>query len=163
MNNIFENKIGFIMARKEATLDANNNSAAVNLFKIHGTVEVAKIFAVVSEGAIINLTDMSFDAYDGSVAVALSNGDAVLSGANVGSFVAKTEDAGETLSVNINDQVRLIEDLDIKISFQCFILTQKLSTDTFIRLQYTTNETPIAAKIKVYVQYYINGGILEAV
>jgi hypothetical protein len=164
-NNLFDNICGYIKTIKEVPLDANNETKIVNLFKIHKTVEIREAYLEVSEGQIINMTGIFFDVYDGTVSINLTSaGLANLSGAKVGAFIIKDEDKAEIAQASINDQVRVIESISAKDTYQSFFITQKFNTDTFIRMHYTTTETPMNAKIKMYIRYRkTNGGFIEVV
>jgi hypothetical protein len=164
-NNLYNNICGYIKTIKEITLDGNNESKILNLFKVHKTVEIREVYLEISEGQIINMTDVFFDVYDGTNTVSLtSSGLANLSGAKVGAFMAKDEDNAEIANVAINDQVRIIESISAKDTYQSFFITQKFNTDTFIRMHYTTTETPMNAKAKMYIRYRkTDGGFLEVV
>lgn len=161
-NNFQKNVDGCITAIKELTLNANNTSAILNAFKIHNTVDIREVYLEVSEGSITNLTALYLTSYDGTNTVDITADGVALSGAEVGAFAMKDDDAAEVLKVNLNTQVRKIESVAAKDTYQQLILTQKYNTDTYIRLHYTTTETPIDAKIKLFIHYRkTNGGYLE--
>ena len=147
------------------TLNADNTSAVVNLFKIHGTVEIINAYAEVMEvTTLTNCTGCYFDLYDGTVAIEITdNAGAVLSGAPVGSMILRTGIASQIATVVLSDQCRITETDSSKKTHQPFSCTQKNGVDTFIRAHYTTTDAPINAVVDFYVVYSpFNGGYVEA-
>lgn len=136
----------------------------LNIFKLLGTVRVFNTWAQITEiTTLANLTDMHADAWDGANSVALTKSPgAILSGAPVGSFFTKDKASTETYSVNLADEVRVIE--SINKNAVPFYITQKNGVDTFIRFNFTTTDTPVNFKMSVWFEYIpINGGSLTLV
>lgn len=152
-------------ATKTITLNANNTSAAVNVFQITGAVNVSSLHGSVTLATTLtNCTDVYFDLWDGTTSVPLTKSTtAALSGAGVGSFFIKTDVAATALTTLLNSQCRISEVAGNKVS-QSFDAVQKLSTDTFIRFRYTTTDAPINAQLKVDCEWAdIDSGSLTAV
>lgn len=146
------------------TLNANNTSAIINLFKIIGTVEIIDAYGEISRvGTCNNLTNCFFDLSDGTNTVNITADGATLSGATVGTMVFKTLDSSNAATVVFSDECRLTEADTSKKTHHPFIVTQKNGADTFIRCHYTTTDAPIDLDIDFYIVYQSkNGGYAEA-
>lgn len=152
-----------IIAIKEVVLNANNTTAIINVFKLNKNIEIRELYCQISEGTIVNLTNLRFDLWDGTLSVPITaTGLANLSGAEVGTFVVKDSGAAEIITVLLNNQARAFESISAKDTYQSFFVNQKFNVDTFIRLHYTTTETPINSKMRVIIQYNkTDSGFLE--
>lgn len=149
-----------------AVLNANNASASVNLFEITGSVFIMALHAVVVDATTFtNCTAVHFDLWDGStsVDVTLSPGPA-LSGLPVGAFMIKDEDVGSNLKVIDHSSQCQVTEPTAKELGLAFVVTAKSSGTTYLRLNYTTTDTPINAQIEAHMHYaIINGGSITAV
>jgi hypothetical protein len=141
-------------------LSANNATANVNLFKVFGSVNVKKIYGVLTaKTTLTNMTAVSFDMNDATATVQLTKNDGVMSTALVGATIAKTAVATTTASINLAATGTIIDAPLVE-----FIATQKNGANTHIRFTYTTTDAPIAATMKFFVEYEsINGGYLTIV
>lgn len=137
-------------ATNTITLNANNTSAAVNIFVVTGPVDIRSLHGEVTVATTLtNLTDAYFDLWDGTVSVPLTKATgATLSGAGVGSFFLKTDVATAELTVLLNNQARISEVTGNRTS-QHFIAVAKTSAPTYIRFRYTTTDAPINAQLKI--------------
>lgn len=151
---------------KASTLSANNTTASNNLFQLTGTVEVVRLYAVVTDtSTLANCTNVHFDLWDSTAAVDItkSGPGSVLSGLAVGTFMVK--DAVKTTAVAVADNVAgaITEGSTSKI-FEEFFITQKTGANTYMRLTYATTDAPINAQITVYCDYIaVGSGTLTAV
>ena len=139
---------------KTITLSANNTTASVNVFTFTGSVFGLSLHAdVVDATTLANCTNCYFDLWDGTNSVPLTKvTGADLSGAGVGSFMLKTATASSALTINLNDQVRMVEVSGNKTS-QGFAATAKTGVTNYLRFTYTTTDTPINAQIEVHVEF----------
>lgn len=151
---------------KTITLSANNTSASVNVFQLTGSVLVKGIHGeVILVTTLTNLTNAYFDLWDGTNSVPLTKiTGASMSGFGVGSFFLKDADVSSSLSTIQNDQCRIKEGATGNKALQEFIATQKISTNTYIRFNYTTTDAPINAELKIDVKWAdIDNGVIVAV
>lgn len=138
-------------ATKTITLSANNTSASVNVFQVTGTCEVMSLHGEVKVATTFtNCTSVYFDLWDGTTSVPITKTTGcALSGFGVGSFFIKDTDVASALSTLQNNQCRIKEAATgAKVDANLFIV-QKISTNTYIRFNYTTTDAPINAQIKV--------------
>lgn len=142
-------------------LDGNNESKNHNIFQVLGTIDVVKLYAEITNTSTIdNCTDFFFDLWDGLFSDVITKKGIDISGISLGSFLVKTEVSSQNISV-FNPTTCLVTEQTDKKSYREFHLTQKPLTDTYVRLNYTTTDTPINAGMFVYVEYKtINGGSL---
>lgn len=147
------------------TLNANNTTQSINVFKITGTVEVLELHGEIKTvGTLTNMTSVYFNLYDGTNTVEITKATgANMSGYDAGSFFIKDADASTALSTINNNQCRIKEAaVGTKVSSP-FLVVQKIGTDTYIRLTYTTTDAPINATIEVHCVWVdINSGAITA-
>ena len=151
---------------KTITLSANNTSANVNVFQLTGTVRVLSLNGeVLSATTLNNCTNVYFDLWDGTNSAVITDSvGANMSGFGVGSFFLKDGDSTVDLHCINNNQGRISEGSTGNRIFQEFILTQKISTNTYIRFNYTTTDEPINAQLKIDITYAdIDSGNVTAV
>jgi hypothetical protein len=161
-NNFFRCSFGTVRLEKRIHLQANNNTEVIQLFKLNRSVEIREMYGEIIEGSITNLTGLRFYLDDNGPVQNMSADGAVLSGAGVGAFFVKDDDAAEVLKVNLGTSAKVIESIAAKDTFQSLFITAKNGTNTYICLVYTTTETPIDVKINIYLRYRpVNGGFLE--
>lgn len=150
----------------EKHLNANNDEEYVNCFQLFGTVELFRIYGIVTDNTVMNSCDeLCFNLYDGTNKQPITANSASLSGANVDSYFLKLYDAAEPLVVSLNnDSCQVKEHVENSISFYQCTITQRAGHDTYIQLHYRTTDTPIDAKVNIYAWFEpLDGGILEAV
>ena len=102
---------------------------------------------------LTNLTGLFSTIYDGTNTVNLTINGAVLSGAPVGSMFTKDHDSTQPFTVSMSDQCRMTE-ADLKRIGYPYIVTAKNTADTFIRLHYTTTDSPVNFKLQMIFEYY---------
>lgn len=151
---------------KVATLSVNNGTQSINLFQITGTVQILKIYGfITAKTTLTNLTGAHLDVYDGTIDTDITKASpgATLSGMAVGTYFAKTGLASVDLAVSNNATTIVAEATGNKL-FSESEITQKLSTNTFIRFHYASTDTPINAQLTLYCEWRgMDGGTLVAV
>jgi hypothetical protein len=152
---------------KTITLSANATSANVNVFLLSGgTIEVMGMHGFISSiTTLTNCTNVYFDLWDGTTSVPLTKTTgASLSGYGLGSFFLKNADASLELSTINNNQGRLTEGATGTKAFMNFLISSKLSTNTYVRFNYTTTDAPINAQVTIHIAYSdLNSGVITAV
>ncbi len=164
-----DNSMGEMMGRsagfhieKEMTVTGTGSQVA-NVLQLTGTVVVLNQWAIITEVTTLNnLTGMYADLYDGTLATDLTADGAVLSGMPVETFFTKDKLSSEIYSINSAATGSMLETLPDRKSGRPFTITQKNGIDTFIRLHFTTTDSPVNFKVKIHFEYYpINGSTLE--
>jgi hypothetical protein len=147
----------------EKVLSANNTTASVNLFKLTGSVNVKKIYGVLTaKTTLANMTAVSFDLNDSTATVQITKADGVMSTALVGAVIAKQASNATTASINLAATGTIMD--GVNSGFYEFVATQKNGANTYLRFTYTTTDAPIACTFKFFVEYEsLNGGYLTAV
>lgn len=150
----------------EKHLTANNGEEFINCFQLFGTVELFRIYGIVTDDTVMNSCDeLCFNLYDGTNTCCITQNSASLSGANVDSYFLKLYDSTEPLVVALNnDSCQVKEHAENSISFYQCTITQRAGYDTFIQLHYRTTDTPIDAKVNIFAWFEpLDGGRLEVV
>lgn len=151
---------------KTITLSANATSANVNVFQITGSIKVSSLHGeILTATTLTNCTSVYFDLWDGTTSVPITKTTgAAMSGYGVGSFFIKDSDVATALSILNNNQGRIKEAATGTRVNTEFIVTQKISTNTYIRFNYTTTDAPINATVKVDCTWSdIDSGTITAV
>lgn len=153
-------------ATKTITLSANGTSASVNVFQLTGTCEVTGLHGIVlTATTLTNCTSVYFDLWDGTLSVPITKTTGTaFSGFGVGSFFVKSADVLSSLSTLQNNQARILEAATgVKVNADLYVI-QKISTNTYIRFNYTTTDAPINATVKVGITFAdIDSGTIVAV
>ncbi len=146
-------------------LTANNSSANVNFAQLTGTVKIYELFFEIEDATTLtNCTSVYVDLWDGTNSVDVTLDGITLSGLAVGTYFIKADKATSVMLLANNSQCRVTEASDPKKIAARFDVTQKDSTNTYLRFNYTTTDAPINAKITTYVVYEpVDGGALVAV
>lgn len=149
----------------EKTLNASNTSANVNLFSVTGSVDVTKLFAVVTDTTVFtNCTGAYFDVFSTPDSYVITKNDGVLSGMSVGTVFLKSDVATATMAIKNASTAGFTESSTERKAYREGIVTQKNGANTYIRFNYTTTDAPINAKIKFYVYYDpLDGGTVTVV
>lgn len=159
-------RIGGKHVSKTITLNANNTSASVNCFQITGVVSIITLHAEVTLATTLtNCTSVYFDLWDGTTSTSITKTTgASISGFGVGSFLIKDSNNASAITTIQNNQARIIEaGSGTRVELE-FVAIQKLSTNTYIRFNYTTTDAPINAQLEVHVTYKdIDSGAITAV
>ncbi len=137
----------------------------LNVFRIVGLVDVVSQLAQITEiTTLTNLTDMYADLWDGSTPKILTKTTgADLSGLPVGSAFAKTGIV--TLPYEVGDASAPIffETANWSRSYP-FTAGQAGSTETFMRLNFKTTDSPVDFKANIFFTWIpVNGGYMELV
>lgn len=141
------------IATKSVTMNANNTTANVNCFQITGTVQLLRIYGILTaKTTLANCTATYFDLFDSTVAVAITKNDGVLSGMAVGTSMLKLAN-NLTTAVILDNAAGAYSDLP----FAPCLVQQKTGANTYIRFNYTTTDAPANAVITVYVEYRLFG------
>lgn len=152
---------------KTITLSANNTNANVNVFQLTGSVLVLSIHGeVIDNSTMNNLTGIYFDLWDGtnSVDITKSAGGATMSGFNIGAFFIRDASSASILTVVNNDQTRITEAASGPQIRTDWLATQKAATNTYIRFNYATTDTPIDAQLKIDIVWVdIDNGAIASV
>ena len=151
---------------KIITLNANNASASVNVFQVTGYNKCFDIHGSINLGTTLtNCTDCYFDLWDGTNSVALTKiTGATISNFGVGSGFIKDAAVTSPLTVINNNQCRMNEAAVGVKEGAPFTVTQKISTNTYIRFNYTTTDAPINAQLEIHITFAdINSGTIVAV
>ena len=137
---------------KTITLSANNTSQSLNCFQLTGTVRLLRLYGVLLTGTYTNATAVSFNLYDSTSAVQLTKTDGALTGKPVGTVIGKN--AANTVTMFVCDPTAgAVVEGTTGINFYASLITQKTASNTYVRLTYTTNMTPIAGTIQVWADF----------
>ncbi|MEA2036864.1 MAG: hypothetical protein U9O94_05110 [Nanoarchaeota archaeon] len=160
MQNTPRTPLDALEIRRLGTLNGNNTSVTMNIFKVIGSVEILTAHGEVMDvTTLTNMTAVYTDLWDGTTAVNITANGAILSGAPVGSLIIKQKDSTNAMITVLANQARVTEPANDKKTHQPFIVTQKNGVDTYIRMNYTTTDAPIDAQILFIVKYRpIDGG-----
>ena len=159
-------RVGGKHVAKTITLSATGSDKHVNVFQLTGTTKIVSIHGEVKDATILtNLTNAYFDLWDGTTSVPITKiTGASMSGFGVGSFFVKDADVASALTTLKNDKCRINEAATgAKVNTE-FLAVQKISTNTYLRFNYTTTDAPINAQLKIDVSWMdIDNGIIVAV
>ena len=148
---------------KTITLSANNATQSLNAFQLTGTVRLLRLYAKVLTGTLTNMTSVSFNLYDSTDVVQLTKTDGSMSGKPVGTFIFKNAALNTTMAIS-DPTAGAVTEGSTGANFYASIINQKTAANTYIRLTYTTNMTPIAGTIQVWAEFVPMGiGTLVAV
>lgn len=139
---------------KAATMNVNNGTTSVNLFTVTGSIQVLKLWGVLTTATTLtNCTNLHFDIYDGSAATAITkNTGTTLSGLAVGTTVVKTELSASNLTL-MNNATGVLSEASVTKGLAEFFLAKKTGVTTYVRLTYTSTDTPANAVMTVYAEY----------
>lgn len=146
---------------KELTITGTGANTA-NILQLVGSIIVTNQWAIITEvTTLTNLTNMYSDLYDGTNIVNLTSDGATLSGMPVGTMFTKDKVMSEVYSINDASECRVLETLEDRKIGRPFVITQKNTVDTFIRLHFTSTDAPVSFKVKVHFEYVpLNGSTL---
>lgn len=146
-----EDKIGTSLA----TLDASNETKSYNVAQIFGSVRIKEIHIAILEVFSANIRNFFLDIWDGSTSVPISkNTTLTLDDAPIGSLITRIADASQALNYKSGAACSITENSSYRNPQTEVILTQKGDgTDTFLRLTYTTSDTPSSGKIRGFLRW----------
>ena len=129
-------------------------TVSTNLFQIYGTVEIDYIHGSVDTQLGADVDNVYLDAFDGANSVPLTKATTLdLDAAPVGSLLHKTADADMILTYEQSDQVRLYEDATKFGVDRTFVLNAKNGASNYIRMTYTTTDTPTSGVIHWHIEW----------
>ena len=138
------------------TLNANNTSATVNLFKFNGTISLYKLYSVCTRKGTISssaLSNIKFDIYADPSASDLTGASGTISNVFVGSFLYKVGSTITTAPTLMSGGAGQISS-SILSNIPINIINGKYSTtENYIRINYTTTDTPMDADFDFYIEY----------
>ncbi len=151
---------------KVITLTANAGSQRLNCFQLTGSVQVTKLYGVVTTATTFaTCTAASFQLWDSTAAIDLTANTGDLSALAIGTCFAKVGLAAAVWGLLDNVAGALLEPAAAGQVFSQFIVTQKAAgAATFIALNYTTADAPIAATFTITAEFVpMSGGNLVTV
>lgn len=137
------------------TLSANNATASTAIFSLTGSVEVLRIWGVVTTVLGSNHTAAGYRLNDqaAQVDITLAAG-TTLSSAAAGSVIAKAGLAAAAVVLINNSAGRVNEPTTLETTyFSPFTLVKKTAATTNIEYTYTTTNTPTTGVIQHFVEY----------
>lgn len=159
-----DSPIGYILSKgdstftKEITLNGNGGAFTVNIARITGMVDVYE-FVMFASLNISNCTGAYLDIYDGTTAVPITEAvtGATLTGTIANSRILLPVSEAGVLTVLNSDQARMgytAFNQDTPLS-----LVAKNGTNTYLRFNGITSDTPMTGKISFVTRHKkINGG-----
>lgn len=140
---------------KSATINANNTTASISLFRVTGSVLVKALYGIVTVGLSANHTAAHWRLSDGTntPAITLATG-TTLSSAGVGSKIVRSALSTSALALQQSDQVRLLDPSSTPSpTFVSFQVTQKNATNSDIEYRYTTTDAPASGEVLFRLVY----------
>ena len=146
---------GLLFSQVTKSLTASNETAAVPIFRLTGSVEVRSLFAVVTTIVGSNHTAAYFRLNDQTAQsdITLSTG-TTISSAAVGSLLVKKGLAGAALTLLTSAQERVSEPTTLETSyFSPFVIVAKPAANTDIEYVYSTTQTPTTGAIQFFIRW----------
>lgn len=137
------------------TINANNTTVSVPLFRITGSIYVKRLYGVVTTVLGSNHTAAHWRLEDGTntPAVTLATG-TTLSSANVGSLIQKKGLAAAALTLSQADQVRISEHATSGMDPDApFSVVQKNGANSDLVYRYTTTNAPTSGVIQFFLDW----------
>jgi len=145
-------QIGGVVSRKVQTLTGNNTTVNTPIFRITGTVEVIKLYAVVTTVIGANHTGGLYRLNDQTAQVAITATGATLSGLAVGTTIAKKGLAAAALTLLDNAAGRVSEPTTLETTYYSpFVVMNKTAANTDIEYQYATTDAPTSGALTHYL------------
>lgn len=127
------------LAYKTISVEGAGGEVNTSLFQVTGLVELKGLWGVFTDVTEVQtMTGAYWDLYDGTNSVALCTGVAI-SGASLGSVVAKLADDGSAATFLDSNQTRYGENATFRQAFSGGLMLQKVATNTYIRFRVTTD------------------------
>ena len=145
--------IGGFRTQTSLTLDASNETKAESLFRITGSIEVIKLYGIVTIIIGANHTAAYFRLNDqtAQVDITLSTG-VTMSSLAAGSMISKKGLAGAAAIAINNSAGRINEPTTLETNyFGGFLMTQKTAASTDIEYVYTTTTQPTTGVIQFFL------------
>lgn len=156
--------LGGFRTQTSLTLDASNDTVEEPLFRITGSVEIKKLYGVVTTIVGANHTAAYFRLNDQTAQsdITLSTG-TTISSAAVGSILVKKGLAAAALTLLTAAQERVSEPTTLETDyFSPFVVVAKPTANTDIEYLYTTTTEPTSGVIQfflVWVPLSYNGAV----
>lgn len=145
---------GDSIASKSQTLAGNNTTVNTPLFRITGTIEVVKLYAVVTTVIGANHTGGLYRLNDQTAQVAITATGATLSALAVGTTILKKGLAAAALTLLDNAAGRVSEPTTLEtVVFSPFVVMKKNAANTDIEYQYATTDAPTSGVIQHFVRW----------
>lgn len=144
-----------ILTSKSQTLSANNTTASTAIFGLTGSVEVTRLWAVVTTVIGANHTAAFYRLNDQTAqpAITLAAG-VTLSALLADTVIAKFGLAGAALTLITNAAGRVNEPTTLEtMVFSPFTLLKKTAAATNIEYTYTTTDTPTSGVLQHFVEW----------
>lgn len=144
-----------VLSTKSQTLSASNTTAATPIFSVTGTVEVLRLWGVVTTTLGANHTTAFYRLNDQTAqpAITVATGTA-LSAIAAGSVIAKLGLAAAAVTKIDNAAGRVTEPTTLEtLVFSPFVLTKKTAAATNIEYSYATTDTPTSGVIQHFVEW----------
>ena len=153
-NNVWSNFSFENILANTQILSGSGTTVSTNLFQFYGTVEIDYIHGRVDTQLGADVNNVYLDAYDGTAGVPLTKTTTLdLDAAPVGSLLHKIGDAADILAYEKSDRVRLYEDATKFGVDRTFVLNAKAGVNNYIRMTYTTNDTPTSGGIHWHIEW----------
>lgn len=146
---------GLLFSQVSKSLTASNETLAVPVFRITGSVEVRSLFAVVTTVVGANHTAAYFRLNDQTAQsdITLSTG-TTISSAAVGSILVKKGLAAAALTLLTSAQERVSEPTTLETAyFSPFIVVAKPAANTDIEYVYSTTTQPTTGAIQFFLRW----------
>lgn len=144
-----------ILTSKSQTLSANNTTAATAIFGLTGTVEVLKIWGVITTTLGANHTAAYWRLNDQTAQVNITlNTGTTLSAKVAGSAIVKKGLVAAALVLLDNAAGVVSEPTTLETVFSSpFVIVKKTAATTNIEYVYTTTDTPTSGVIQHFVEW----------
>ena len=146
---------GLLLTQVSKTLTASNETAAVPLFRLTGSVEVRQLYGVVTTVLGANHTAAYFRLNDQTAQsdITLNTG-TTMSSAAVGSLFVKKGLAAAAFTLLTSAQERVSEPTTLETPyFSPFVIVKKPAANTDIEYVYTTTTEPTTGAIQFFVRW----------
>lgn len=154
MSYVFQpNAVAAIVSSNTTTLNVNNATGSIVMFTITGTIQLLKIYGVVTTALSSNVTAAFLRLNDQTATVDMTlNTGVTLSSATVGSSIVKKGLVGAALVFNSNATGTYIEPTTLETEFfEEGIVQKKTGATTTIDFRYTTTNAPSTGAIQWFL------------
>jgi hypothetical protein len=140
---------------KSITLVLNNTTGSVNLFTITGSVNIKKLYGIVTTAIGANHTNAFFRLNDSTTTVVLTLDGATLNAFPVGSRIGRKGVAAAAAVATSAAVGAMIEPASAGIGLDTeMTLIKKATGVTTIEYRYKTTDTPTTGAIKFYCEWH---------
>lgn len=152
---VVENKLRSRVVSSAVTLDANNTTASVDVFNLIGSIEVRRLWGVVTVAIGANHTAGFLRLDDGAAQVDITASGITLSGLAVGTTVTKEALAASSLTL-LDDVVGTTDEgtlITHRPYFMGFVVVKKTGAGTAIEYRYSTTDAPTSGELTFYAEW----------